>query len=479
MIQIGTDGGILPQAVVLPNTPVSYVRDEKNDLIVGIDRRTLFLGPAERADVIVDFSNVPDGAKLILYNDAPAPVPSPDPRVDYYTGAEDMTATGGAPSTPPGYGPNTRTIMQLQVEGGGRSKPFDRDALRGVMPAAFAAVQDPIIVPQPAYDAVYGRRFPETYATLNDPALTFAPGDTTIPLTLPLQPKSVQELFDTTYGRLNATLGVELPRSDLSVQTTIPYYYSDPPTEIVRDSLKAAFPRAGDSTQIWKITHNGVDTHVIDFHLFNVQVVNRIGWTGDVRDPDANELGWKSTVRVNPLEVTVLALRPVAPSLPFKLPNSVRLLDPTRPEGSDLGFSGIDPLTGNAIRVTNQRTDFGWEYTWRSHVLDKTDNDMMRPVVLQVAPPSVTRFRARPGDRHGSSLTWSVPLVGPTATEYTIQRATDRFFSEDVERYAIAAPATRFKDVAAAAGATYYYRLRAENASAYSAWSRTAKVTVR
>ena len=29
---------------------------------------------------------------------------------------------------------------------------------------------------------------------------------------------------------------------------------------------------AADGTQIWKITHNGVDTHAIHFHLFNVQI---------------------------------------------------------------------------------------------------------------------------------------------------------------------------------------------------------------
>ena len=58
----------------------------------------------------------------------------------------------------------------------------------------------------------------------------------------------------------------------------------------------------GDGTQIWKITHNGVDTHAIHFHLFNVQLINRVGWDGIVKPPDANELGWKETVRMNPLE---------------------------------------------------------------------------------------------------------------------------------------------------------------------------------
>ena len=69
---------------------------------------SLLLGRAERADVIVDFSAYA-GQTLILYNDAPAAFPALDPRYDYYTGNPDQTDTGGAPTTQPGYGPNTRT----------------------------------------------------------------------------------------------------------------------------------------------------------------------------------------------------------------------------------------------------------------------------------------------------------------------------------------------------------------------------------
>lgn len=39
--------------------------------------------------------------------------------------------------------------------------------------------------------------------------------------------------------------------------------------------------------RIWKITHNGVDTHLIHFHLFEVQLINGDGF---IRLPDANEL---------------------------------------------------------------------------------------------------------------------------------------------------------------------------------------------
>ena len=85
-----------------------------------------------------------------------------------------------------------------------------------------------------------------------------------------LDQKAIQELFTLDYGRMNATLGTELPLTNFLTQTTIPFGYIDPPTEIIK---------AGQ-TQIWKITHNGVDTHFIHFHLFNVQVINRVGWDG-------------------------------------------------------------------------------------------------------------------------------------------------------------------------------------------------------
>ena len=82
------------------------------------------MGPAERADVIVDFSTVAPGTNVILYNDAPAPVPGFQPRYDYYTGNPDQTATGGAPQTQVGVGPNTRTIMQFRVAGTPAPRPL-------------------------------------------------------------------------------------------------------------------------------------------------------------------------------------------------------------------------------------------------------------------------------------------------------------------------------------------------------------------
>ena len=114
MIQIGTEGGILPVPVVIPNQPVNYNYNRRDIVVLNVLEKALFMGPAERADVIVDFSQF-RRKTIILYNDAPAPVPAFDPRYDYYTGNPDQRDTGGAASTMPGFGPNTRTIMQFRV----------------------------------------------------------------------------------------------------------------------------------------------------------------------------------------------------------------------------------------------------------------------------------------------------------------------------------------------------------------------------
>jgi FtsP/CotA-like multicopper oxidase with cupredoxin domain len=193
-----------------------------------------------------------------------------------------------------------------------------------------------------------------------------------------MQPKAIQELFELDYGRMNATLGVELPFTNAGNQTTLPIGYTAPPTEILQDGV----------TQIWKITHNGVDTHAIHFHLFNVQLINRVGWDGAIRMPDANELGWKETVRMNPLEDAIVALKPVAPAVNFTLPDSIRRLDPTKPDSALIDY--FDSV-GKPITVPNAIYNFGEEYVWHCHLLGHEENDMMRPIVFYrtASPPVV------------------------------------------------------------------------------------------
>lgn len=53
-----------------------------------------------------------------------------------------------------------------------------------------------------------------------------------------------------------------------------------------------------------------------------------------------SRLGRKDTVRVSPLEDTIVALKPIIPSLPFDIPNSAWELSPMMPDGVEL-FSGL------------------------------------------------------------------------------------------------------------------------------------------
>ncbi|WP_379969305.1 fibronectin type III domain-containing protein [Ectobacillus sp. sgz5001026] len=475
MIQIGNESGFLPNAVELQNQPIDYEYGRRSITVLNVSSKTLLLAPAERADVVVDFSKYA-GQTLILYNDAPAPVPAFDPRYDYYTGDPDQSATGentgGAPTTQPGYGPNTRTVMQIKVAPA-TSTTTDTtqktvDTLKTEIPKAFNAGQNKLIAPDP-----------KTYGTIQDTTLTFTPPGATSPVTLPEEPKAIAEEFETKYGRMNATLGVELPNTNFQNQTTIMLGYIDPSTENLTDAATPLTPPSADGTQIWKITHNGVDTHAIHFHLFDIQLINRVGWDGSIRFPDDNERGWKDTVRMNPLEDTIIALRPVAPKLPFALPDSVRLLDPTMPEGSTMGFMGVDPKTGNPMTVTNKLTNFGWEYVWHCHLLGHEENDMMRPIsftVSQNAPAASTLTAAR-NNGGPVDLSWTDPTpinysdlttFGNPSNEigYRIQRAT--ITNGKVGSYADIGTAlankTTFTDPTVNANTDYSYQIIAYNA---------------
>ena len=695
-IQIGAEGGLLPAPAVIPSTPTGYEYNRRSVTVLNVFSHGLLLGPAERAEVIVDFSLFA-GKTLILYNDAPAPVPAFDPRSDYYTGDPDNTPTGGAPSTMPGYGPNTRTLMQIQVAAGTPNTSFSFTALRSALPNIFASTQDPIIVKEKAYPVTNGGSAFNTYGRIQDnalyssayggslggltvinggsyttaPTVTIAPpgvgviatatatlgtsavssltltaggtGYTSNPVVnltpvnggtgaaataqwgakvasititntgnnysiaptvtiaapgcaasycvqataiatisgkrlksititnpgngyisvpkvtlsgggtgsggaataalasgavvgltltsggagyasaptvsftggggtgaaataaradapvisltltnpgsgytapptvsfsggggaggaiatatlagvLPITPKAIVELFTLDYGRMNATLGTELPLTSFLVQTTIPYFYADPPTEIFKDG----------ETQVWKITHNGVDTHFIHFHLFTVQLINRVGWDGAIKPPDANELGWKDTVRMNPLEDVILALKPMQQALPWDLPNSIRPLDVTQPVGyaSAMTFTNVDPTSAPAP-VQNDLTNFGWEYVWHCHILGHEENDMMRAMILAVPPLAPSFFVATKSGPGQVTFSWTDRSLNETG--FTIQSATSASGPwttlVTVPGAALTGTKVQISNVTAPGTGSFYYQVIANNRVGYT-----------
>jgi FtsP/CotA-like multicopper oxidase with cupredoxin domain len=473
-VQIGTEGGLLPAVAVVRPSPVGFEYNRRSITVLNVSTHGLLLGAAERADAIVDFRAF-SGKTLILYNDAPAPVPAFDSRIDYYTGDPDQVSTGGAPTTIPGYGPNTRTIMQIVVDASApNTATFTLAGVQAALPAIFSATNSTTpmqaIIPEPTYPVASGGNAPAaTYGRISDNTITYTPLGATAPITINYDQKAIQELFTLDYGRMNATLGTELPLTNFLVQTTLPYGYAEWATEILKDSKDPTV-----LPQVWKLTHNGVDTHFIHFHLFNVQVINRIGWDGAVKPPDANELGWKDTVRMNPLEDIVVALQPVSQQIPFPLPDSIRSLDVTMADNMiSPAISGIDPATGNAIPsglgTTNAKVNFGWEYVWHCHILGHEENDMMRPIIFQVAPAAPSVFAAVRGAAGEVNLTWTDNSASESG--FNLQRDTDPAFPAPATLLANTSASTpasnyggtiAYTDSSAPAGPAYY-RVQAED----------------
>lgn len=490
-IQIGNESGFLPAPVVIPSQPITWNLNATNFNFGNVDQHSLLLGTAERADVIVDFSQYA-GKTLILYNDAPAAFPAADPRYDYYTGNPDLTAEGGAPSTQPGYGPNIRTIMQIRVAASTPAPAYDITALEAVFAktdtkrGVFEATHDPIIIPQAAYNSAYNvSNLPadaaSAYVQLHEFSKTFQPIDANgallPPVTLQIEPKALQdemgEVYDTGYGRMSGMLGLEFPVSSSNFSQFVVYGYASPPVEIIKGTANLNTTPIGslhDGTQIWKITHNGVDTHTLHTHLFSVQLINRVAWDGALIPPDPNELGWKETFRVNPLEHTIIALRPSIPTptqVPFEVPNSVRLIDPTMPEGAVLTppppAGWFDPLGNPINQITNHYVNFGWEYVYHCHILAHEEMEMMHAMAFAVPPKAPSNLVANIVGflfNRRVVLTWTDNSINETG--FTVQKSVNNT-GPWTTIATLPSNSTSYTDPIGITNNAYYYRVFATN----------------
>ena len=314
LLQIGTEGGFLPHPVIVPtNLPFNPVT------MTG----SLVMGPAERADVLVDFGAYA-GKKIILYSDAPAPFPMGDPRNDYFPG---FNVKGNPVNglTTPGFGPNTRVLMRFNV---GPATSADVPLAITTATSLQAGI-DPLIVPL---------------------------GVSTPPPGVPVRTLSLNETFDA-YGRLIQMLGTNVP----VLKGTLGQPYMNPATET---------PLAG-STEVWEIYNTTADVHPMHFHLVNFQVINRQpfqvssfgggqnlapNFTGPATPADPNEAGWKETVRMYPGTVTRIIMT-------FNL-------EPIRKADGTVVPTPVSLRTG------------GHEYVWHCHILEHEEHDMMRPMVV-------------------------------------------------------------------------------------------------
>ncbi|CAN7552239.1 multicopper oxidase domain-containing protein [Terrabacter sp. LjRoot27] len=511
-VQIASEGGFLPApAVIDGQQPTTWITDPTRFDVGNVDKHSLLLAPAERADVVVDFSKFA-GKTLILYNDAPAAFPARVPSYDYYTGGPDLSPAG-APSTLPGYGPNTRTVMQVKIAAATPAKAFNVTALADAFKhqangsGVFESGQHPVIVGQAAYNSAYGTTFAASsncnvktsnvqkcdgLVRVNDTG-TFGFNTLAAPatkMTMGLEPKAIHDEMNSTtfdeYGRMQANLGVEAQPPTPGAQNVTLYPYVNPSTELIdgtnlppADVKVTPITDAKDGTQIWRFTHNGVDTHPIHFHLYDVQVLNRVTWDNIIIPPDANELGWKDTVRMSPLEDTIVALRPVVPQVPFEVPNAIRPLNPMMPINSTVGFNNIDPQGNPTGTIVNSLVNFGWEYVIHCHILSHEEMDMMRPESLALPPnkatwpPTGAAVVTGNGNNRHVTLTWNDNSINETS--FLVQRTSDGTTWSDVGT--VVAPLNQanvhqtrtLTDSTSSPTAAYLYRVVALNTVGYGA----------
>jgi spore coat protein A, manganese oxidase len=303
--QIGTDGGYLMAPVTM---------------------KEITIAPGERADILVDFSAIAPGTKILVENKAKAPFPAgaqPDPQT-------------------------TGQIMQFTV---GATAGYNKGAA--------------ITFPAPLNPTLTGAVFP----TLPAPAAFVAPAVN--PRTLPLV--EVMGMLGPLEVLLNGQKWVapttELPRVGATEDWVIPNLTADThPIHlhlvqfqlVSRQSFDVAgytaawyaANTAGSATGMppWDNTYTPVPVDVTPF------------LKGKVTLPTPNEQGWKDTIQMNTGEVTIIRVR-------FAPQNA-----PT---------TGVDaPKAGDNLYSFNPTIGPG--YVWHCHIIDHEDNEMMRR--FQVLP---------------------------------------------------------------------------------------------
>ncbi|UVT22538.1 MAG: multicopper oxidase domain-containing protein [Nitrospira sp.] len=338
MWQIATDGGYL-------------------DVPVRLHKLTLM--PAERADIIIDFSGL-EGRTLILKNHGRTPFPD------------------GAPPD----GATVGRILQFRV---GSSTLAGADA--SYNPAHGGGLRSPMRrLVNPATGTLAVAPSKTRQLTLND--MMGAGG------------MGMVELL------LNNTK-VSGKRADGTIRTDFTAVTVGGMTEYVSE-----LPAEGE-TEIWEIVNLTADAHPIHIHLTEVQLMNRQKFHlnryakayagafpggasifgdgpplkyepsvasglkyggspniqpylhGPVHPPESNEAGWKDTFIAYPGQVTRIAVR----------------------------FAPTDTPSGVAGNYSFEPDAGGHGFVWHCHILDHEDNDMMRPYKVTAARGTVRTYR--------------------------------------------------------------------------------------
>ena len=333
--QIGTDGGLLDHPVALPQS------DPKSGLL---------LAPAERADLVVNFGLHP-GKKLALVNTAPAPFhgggfiaagqASPADRVPFpHVLRFDVGPDEGATAVLTGttaLDPNFKRYVHAAGDGGGHAEFL----LPSHMHRWIALTE------YPAGSLFFRELLPATTDPLVASLLPNAQPLSAIITTDNSGDAPVQRLAYAPALPLIALQGTD---------GTVTWYRTAAMS--FHDTITIQIPY--DGWEVWNLINLTGDTHPIHVHLVQFQALHRQAYavdgyvdsggytlpgqpltpSGGEIEMDANEQGFKDTVRVNPNEVLSIAAH----------------------------------FDGHCGR-----------YMYHCHILEHEDHDMMRPFIVSPA----------------------------------------------------------------------------------------------
>jgi spore coat protein A len=327
-IQIGADQGYLPQAIeVLTgySTPLkgNGKKPKKRDRRPAPDpQQALLMTLAERADVIVDFSGLPDGTVITMINTAPdAPF-------------------GGFPDEPADPG-TTGQVMQfvvtstvLQASDKSATRPYN------LVPVAEGSLGPAVVTRQVSLNE--GESEEVCVEEDEDENLVQVMGSHPPDCAGGGEP----------FGPKEALLGtVDLTDPDGATGTGLKWTDTTGASLPVNVQLQSGAtltvnvtenPIVGD-TEEWEIYNFTADAHPIHLHLVRFQVMGREAIPG---------------------------FEPVAP-----------MVLPTEAGYKDTVIS----YPGEITRV-RARFDLEGLYVWHCHIVEHEDNEMMRPYVVSPAP---------------------------------------------------------------------------------------------
>jgi FtsP/CotA-like multicopper oxidase with cupredoxin domain len=311
--QIGSDGGYLAAPVQLDMTPVK--EQDASDV-----SNKLFLAPAERADIVVDFSGLAPGTTLAFVNDAAAPFPDGD--------APDPASTG--------------EILQLRVvpltDSDTSSLPSQLNPLPTRLDASQASVVRHMVLAE-VEDPDSGN---PVIGLLNNTCF-----EEPVSESPRLGSTEIWEIVDTTPDthpiHIHFVQFNLLNRQPIDKQRYLADWNAATPDGGSLPGPVPTCPSMADPVGPPGVATGPQQILPVDAYL-----------TGEPIAPAESEAGWKDTVRVKKDAVTRLLIR-FAPQ------------DPA--DNGPYGGFVFDPTDG--------------AYVWHCHILEHEDNGMMRPYQLR------------------------------------------------------------------------------------------------